>query len=92
MSIASLVLGICTLTISWAYGVGILSAVVGLILGITGKKKAREVGAPTGMATAGIVMCAIGIALSLLIFIACIACLGTLGIMDSGFDYWDATW
>jgi len=92
MSIASLVLGICTLTISWFFGLGIGSAIVGLVLGIIGKKKAQEVGAPTGMATAGIIMCVIGIVLSILIIIACFIWIGTvLGAMDSVFETWNYT-
>jgi len=73
-----MVLGIISLLTSGF----IVTAVIGLILGIGGKKKASEVGAPTGMAQAGIIMNIIAIVLGLLITVACISCLTTL---DSGF-------
>jgi len=57
MCIASLVLGICSLVIPF---VGVIASIVGLILGIIGRNKAKEFRAPTGMATAGIVMSIIG--------------------------------
>jgi len=93
MSIASLVLGICTLTISWLILLGPITAIVGLVLGIAGKKKAGEVGATTGMATAGIVLCAIGAALSILVVIVFIVWIGTtLGAMEPAFDNWNYIW
>jgi hypothetical protein len=46
---------------------------VGLILGIIGRKKAAEVGAPTGMATAGLVMSIIGLAGAILVIVCIIA-------------------
>ena len=49
-------------------------SIVGLVLGIVGKKKN-----PTGMATAGIVLSIIGLILSTLVIIACIACIGAAG-------------
>jgi len=76
MSIAAMVLGICSLVVPYA---GVATAIVGLILGVMGKKKAVEVGAPTGMATAGIVMSIIGLAGAVLTVILCISCLGALG-------------
>jgi hypothetical protein len=62
-------LGICGL-VPW---VGFGTALVGLILGIIGRKKAAEVGAPTGMATAGIVMSIIGLAGAVLVIVCFIA-------------------
>jgi len=86
MSIAAMVLGICSLVVPYA---GVATAIVGLILGIMGKKKAVEVGAPTGMATAGIVLSIIGLAGAILVVIACVSCLGALGSIGA-FDpmYW----
>ena len=80
-----MVLGIISLVSS---GFGFITAIIGLILGISGKKKAMEAGAPTGMAQAGIVMCIIAIALSVLFTIACIACIAS---MDS-WNYYDGSW
>jgi hypothetical protein len=75
MSIASMVLGICGLVIPFF---GTATAIVGLILGIIGKKKSQEVGAPYGMATAGIVCSIIGLACSILVIVLCsgILCAG----------------
>ena len=70
LSIISMILGICGLI---PFG-GIASAIVGLILGIIGKKKNSEVGAPTGMATAGIIMSIIGLAFSIIFTIVCLTC------------------
>ena len=66
LNIASLVLGICGLVIPYC---GLVCAIVGLVLGLKGKARSSAVGAPTGMATAGIVMSIIGIAASVLIVI-----------------------
>ena len=52
--------------------------IAGLILGIVGKKCAGEVGAPTGMAIAGIIMSIIALAFALISTIACAACWGAL--------------
>jgi len=79
-----MVLGI----VSLVTGTGVLTAVIGLILGINGKKKAIEYGAPTGTAQAGIIMNIISIALSVLIVISCIACIAAI----DGYGYsnpWD---
>ena len=87
MCIASLVLGICSLFVPY---VGVPTAIVGLILGILGRKKALDAGAPTGMATAGIVMSIIALAWAVLVIIWCTACIGTLAYTDP--YYWDFGW
>jgi hypothetical protein len=86
-SIASLCCGIVAIvTATW--GVGIVIAIVGLVLGVLAKKKLDDEGAPSGMATAGI-FCS-GIAL--VICISCIACTiylcTTAGGMDSLVRNW----
>ncbi|HKM35436.1 MAG TPA: DUF4190 domain-containing protein [Lachnospiraceae bacterium] len=76
-AIASLVLGILSLVcIFFGYGalLGIVFGIVGLVLGINANKEGK-----TGMATAGIVMSAIGLGLCAITFIACVACVGCLG-------------
>jgi len=73
MAVAALVLGIVSIVFS-VIGLGIfglIPGIVGIILGIMAKKKA-----PSGMATAGLVLSIIGVALTLLILIACAACIG----------------
>ena len=87
LSIASMVLGICSLLfpfigLAW---LSIFLAIVGLVLGVLGKKKDVAVGAPTGMATAGIVTSVVALAFAVLMTILCatlcagIASLGGLG-------------
>ena len=80
MGIAALVLGI--ISIVWAvFGGTWLAAVVGLIgiiLGAVGKKQNAN------LATAGLVLSIIGTSLGLLMYIACIACIGGMaGILGS---------
>lgn len=79
LSIAGLVLGIASAVLAWFYGINILAlacGVVGIILAIKGKKAAQEAGAPTGLATAGLVLSIIGTALAGIGFVACTLCIG----------------
>ena len=76
MSIAAMVLGICSLVIPYA---GVAIAIVGLILGVLGKKKCTEASTPSGMAQAGIVMSIIALAWSILLVILCASCIGAVG-------------
>ena len=81
MAVASLVLGICALVFPFI-GLGWLSmllGIVGIILGALGKKNPEK----QGMATAGIVMSIIAVALGLLSWIACAACIGGLATLGS---------
>ncbi len=81
MAVASLVLGICALVFPFI-GLGWLSTllgVVGIVLGALGKKNAEK----QGMATAGIVMSIIAVALGLISWIACAACVGGLASVGS---------
>ncbi|MBB2182128.1 hypothetical protein H0486_04470 [Lachnospiraceae bacterium MD1] len=75
-AIASLVLGIVSfICIFFGYGaiLGIVLAIVGLILGMDSKKRN-----PSGMATAGVVLSIISLAICTISFIACVACVGAL--------------
>ena len=75
----------------WLYGIpGIVAGVVGLVLGILGRKKSVDGGAPTGMATTGIILSAIGIALGIFFFIACIICFAAIGAAEYG--YYGSEW
>ena len=81
MAVASLVLGICSLVFPFI-GLGWLSVVlglVGIILGALARKK--ETG--KGMATAGLVMSIIAVALGLVMWLACAACIGGLASAGS---------
>ena len=73
MAVASMVLGILAIIPLPIPFLGIICAIVGLALGVVAKKSLTEQGAPTGMATAGIVMSIIGLALSLLWLTICAA-------------------
>ena len=56
----------------WAW-IGAILGIIGLILGVMGKKEA-----PSSMATAGIVLSIIAIALGLIVTIACYACVASI--------------
>ncbi len=73
-AVASMILGIvslvCILFGTFAF-IGMIAGIVGLVLGISANKEGK-----TGMATAGVVMSAIGLGLCAITFIACLACVG----------------
>lgn len=77
MGVASLILGIVSLVIAVFFPaigyIGALVGIVGVILGAMARKNA-----PSGVATAGMVMSIIGTALALLLFLACAACAGAI--------------
>lgn len=80
-AVASLVLGILAMVFvffGWGAIFGILLGIIGLVLGINAKK-GTTVG--SGMATAGIVLSIIAIAICAIAFIACVACIGAIGSM-----------
>ena len=79
LGIASMVLGIIALILFWYMYISIPAAIVGLVLGIINKRNLSEAGVSAGMATAGIVLSIITIALSILFIIACGALLAALG-------------
>ena len=66
-AILGLVFGIIGLVLFWFGLVGIIIAAVGLVFSILGKKSTSK----GGMATAGLVLSIIGLALGLTIYIAC---------------------
>ena len=74
MAIAALVLGIVGLVISFIPGISIVGpicAIVGVVLGVIARKKAKEAGQPTGMATAGMIL-AIAV-VSVIVAAVCVA-------------------
>lgn len=77
-SVAGLVLGIVSAFFAFfAYiNIGALvCGIVGIILAIKGKKMAKEAGAPTGLATAGLVLSIIGTVLAGIGFVTCTLCI-----------------
>lgn len=85
MAVASLVLGIVSLVLNiifgTVYGVGILTSLVGVVLGAMARKDLET----KGMATAGMVCSIIALVLGILVFIACIACASA--IASSGYYF-----
>ena len=55
---------------------------IGIILGIKGNKIQQ-----TGMGTAGIVLSIIGLVLSIIVFFACVLCVGGLIALDAATSY-----
>ncbi|MBN1533952.1 MAG: DUF4190 domain-containing protein [Spirochaetes bacterium] len=79
MAVASLILGIVAIVFSFipvVNFIGPIVGIVGIILGAVSMKNLKAAGQPTGMATGGLVTSIIGTVLSLLIWIACAACVG----------------
>ena len=77
MSIASLVLGILSLGFFWIpFGntALLVLGIVGIILAVKGKKAAVAAGAPTGLATAGLVLSIIGTVFAGIGFVTCTLC------------------
>lgn len=82
MGTASLVLGIISMVIGTLAGggfnwVGVIVGIIGIVLGIEGKKKPEQ----AGMAQAGFICSIVGVVLSLLTYIACVACVGCLALI-----------
>lgn len=76
---ASLVLGIIAV-VCWFFGYSsILSVILGII-GLVLASKAKKDGFVGGLRTAGFVLSLIGLIGGSLVFIACVACVGALGI------------
>ena len=72
MGVASLVIGIAALVIGLFINmpiIGIIAGVVAIILGAIARKKGQG-----GVATAGLVLGIISVALCALVYIACFAC------------------
>jgi hypothetical protein len=60
---AGMVLGIVAVALSCVWWLALPCAIVGLVLSILGRKKARVIGVGSGRATAGLVLCIVALAL-----------------------------
>ncbi|MGI8461896.1 MAG: hypothetical protein ACR2OC_09730 [Solirubrobacterales bacterium] len=67
MAVAGFVVGLIGLLSSWVFIFGLVVCIVGLILSFVGRKQAIERGAPTGLATAGLVCSIVGLVIALII-------------------------
>ncbi|MGV8905159.1 MAG: DUF4190 domain-containing protein [Acetobacterium sp.] len=88
-SILALSLGIISILSCVAFiGGSAFIGGVGLIFGIIAMKEQKSLGRPSGMALAGLICSIVGLSLTLLILIACVACIGigATGIFDSLFN------
>ena len=77
-AIASMVLGIvgvCCIFFGYSTLIGIVVSVIGLVLGIQVQKEA-----PESMAKAGVILSAVALGLCAVVFLACVACAGLIGV------------
>ena len=77
MAVGALVCGIVACVLAWFSMINIVAlilGVVGLILGSKARKLSMQVGAPTGIATAGLVLAIIGTVLAAIGFLTCTIC------------------
>jgi hypothetical protein len=77
MAIASLVLGIIALVFTFIPVIGNMApilAIIGIVLGVMGKKQLAMTGQPSGTATAGLVLSVIALVISLIFTIICGSC------------------
>jgi hypothetical protein len=91
LSIVSLVLGILgilasCLTLGAFFYVGIALAIAALVCGIIGRNRTPE-GMPKGMATAGLILGIVGIAVGLLAIVFLAIGLAALGLADSSSEF-----
>lgn len=81
MGVASLVLGIVSIVcpIIGFSTIGAITGLIGIVLGAMGRKDPEK----KGIATGGLVCSIIGFILSIILVIACAACIGSLGVLAS---------
>ena len=76
LAVAGLVLGICSVVVGLIINgwVGLICGIIGIVLSVMGRNKAKAAGAPTGMGTAGLVLSIIGTAIIAVVVISAIIC------------------
>ena len=85
MGVAALVLGIIGLVFTFVpffpftQIMGVILGLVALVLGLLGRKQGQDQAQPTGQATAGLVLGAVAVILSLAIFGTCMVCVKHTG-------------
>ena len=76
-SIAGLVLGILSVILAWFYLINIVALVfgiIGLVMAVLGRNRAKAAGVSSGLGTAGLVLSIIGLSLAFIGFITCTLC------------------
>jgi hypothetical protein len=74
MAVAAMVLGICAVIFVFVlWFIGIILAIVGLVLSIMARKQS-----PSGMATAGLVLNIVALAICAIVVLACTACMASV--------------
>ena len=79
MALASLICGIACLILPY---IDTPLAIVAIVLGVLAKKKLAETNSPAGMAIAGIILGAVGLAWGIACIIMCVAC-GGIAMIDA---------
>ena len=87
LAVAGMVTGICSIGFCWSPFLGAVLGIVGVVLGFVGLGKANQMGGTgRGMAIAGIVTGAIGILVSIVIFIIALQAVNEANEILEGFD------
>ena len=79
LCISGLVLGIVSLVfswVSWVWYISLATSIVGLVLSVVGRKKAKLASAPTGIGTAGMVLSIIGLSITGLVVLFAVVLAG----------------
>ena len=80
-AVVSLVLGIIAVVL-WFFGYSSVVSVVLSVVGLVYASKSKQLGYDGPMRTAGFVLSLIGLIGGALVFIACVACIGTIGVAN----------
>ncbi len=88
LAIGSLILGIASIFFSFSVVLSFL-CVIGAIIGIVMARSSKKKGYTGGMATGGLVTSIIGLVLSLIFTVSCIACTGCFACLASDPDFQD---
>lgn len=88
LSIAALVLGILGIVGGWIPVVGyftLICSILGLTFGVIGRKKSIAAeGKASGLATAGLVLGIIGVAIAVLALVCTVICVGAIAAAGAG--------
>ena len=80
-AVVSLILGIIAVVL-WFFGYSSIISVVLSVVGLVYASKSKQLGYDGPMRTAGFVLSLIGLIGGALVFIACVACIGTIGVAN----------